>query len=523
MTADLREMNEKLQYFKDVTQVEDSALAEQILEAHGWDLGEAVATMVDKNVQGGGALSQTDAQGPVQGVAAAAAEEHASALGRDPGPATAGPSVYRTHNPERWNPTRFDYDRFVDEGMSYERLGEHRDALQVARNTGGPNHNPNMVWRMVTLPFSIIRGSYNLMYGAVGMGMWIAGGMLNYSLGALGFGGPEQRAGDGNMLLTVPAGTAEAAAFLRNFESEYGEYHPTFQVTSFMEALRRAGQQFKFLFVYLHSPEHANTPPFCERSLCNEHVVQFVNENFVAWGGDVRTSEGFQMSNSLKASTFPFCAVVMGSSNQRIALLQQVEGPRSAAELVSILQRVVEEQGVALVAARVEEEERQLNRRLREEQDAAYQAALQADQERERLRQEEAERVANEVAETERKRKEEEEAASRVAQEAAEREAALVRRRHEKAMALGKEPDKGPNVTQVLLRFPNGERKERRFMSDAKVRLLYDYVDSLGMFDGVDYHLLSNFPRTVYDQLDLTLKSAGLHPQASLFVHVDDK
>jgi hypothetical protein len=57
-----------------------------------------------------------------------------------------------------------------------------------------------------------------------------------------------------------------------------------------------------------------------------------------------------------------------------------VEGPRSAAELVSILQRVVEEQGVALVAARVEEEERQLNRRLREEQDAAYQAALQADQ-----------------------------------------------------------------------------------------------------------------------------------------------
>jgi FAS-associated factor 2 len=324
MTADLREMNEKLQYFKDVTQVEDSALAEQILEAHGWDLGEAVATMVDKNVQGGGALSQTDAQGPVQGVAAAAAEEHASALGRDPGPATAGPSVYRTHNPERWNPTRFDYDRFVDEGMSYERLGEHRDALQVARNTGGPNHNPNMVWRMVTLPFSIIRGGYNLMYGAVGMGMWFAGGMLNYSLGALGFGGPEQRAGDGNMLLTVPAGTAEAAAFLRNFESEYGEYHPTFQVTSFMEALRRAGQQFKFLFVYLHSPEHANTPPFCERSLCNEHVVQFVNENFVAWGGDVRTSEGFQMSNSLKASTFPFCAVVMGSSNQRIALLQQV-------------------------------------------------------------------------------------------------------------------------------------------------------------------------------------------------------
>ncbi len=76
--------------------------------------------------------------------------------------------------------------------------------------------------------------------------------------------------------------------------------------------------------------------------------------------------------------------------------------------------------------------------------------------------------MANEVAETERKRKEEEEAASRVAQEAAEREAALVRRRHEKAMALGKEPDKGPNVTQVsgyfqyiLLWFSVASKSER--------------------------------------------------------------
>ena len=49
-------------------------------------------------------------------------------------------------------------------------------------------------------------------------------------------------------------------------------------------------------------------------------------------------------------------------------------------ELVNTLQRVVEEQGAVLVASRVEEEERQLNRRLREEQDAAYQVALQADQ-----------------------------------------------------------------------------------------------------------------------------------------------
>lgn len=207
-----------------------------------------------------------------------------------------------------------------------------------------------------------------------------------------------------------------------------------------------------------------------------------------------------------------------------------MEGPRSVEELVNTLQRVVEEQGAVLVASRVEEEERQLNRRLREEQDAAYQAALQADQvcysfllvevlhsqlgfapnlttscfpifryllrvillnglilclwrflchrvimccsseaccckiiliilwsgsemgqARERLRQEEAERKAREEVEAKQRKREEEEAAARAVQEAAEREAALEERRREKTMALGVEPEKGPDVTQVCL------------------------------------------------------------------------
>lgn len=70
-------------------------------------------------------------------------------------------------------------------------------------------------------------------------------------------------------------------------------------------------------------------------------------------------------------------------------------------------------------------------------------------QERERQRQEEAEQRAREEAEAEKKRRDEEEAAARALQEAAEKEAALERRRREKAMALGAEPEKGPDVTSV--------------------------------------------------------------------------
>lgn len=55
------------------------------------------------------------------------------------------------------------------------------------------------------------------------------------------------------------------------------------------------------------------------------------------------------------------------------------------------------------------------------------------------------------------------------------------------------------------------------------IQSLYDYVDSLGCLETESYNLVSNFPRVVYGQekLTLSLKEAGLHPQASLFVEIN--
>ncbi|KAJ7534479.1 hypothetical protein O6H91_13G096400 [Diphasiastrum complanatum] len=523
MADSMESLEHKLAYFHDATGIQDLALSTQILEAHGWNLDAAISAMVDMRPRDSAAIGPASAPHPDEQQAAAAGSasfsdrltnsnpktnftNSANVDGLPAAPGTSGRTASSSH---------------------YAVSAQHEDELLLASEINGhvaTNHiYSTLLWKLVTLPFSIIRGSYNIMYSAMGMGMSIAGGAISYSLGALRWS--EGRVADGRAsLLPLPVGAAEASSFVRNFEREYGDYHPHFQTTTFMDALRRATAEFKLLFVYLHSPEHVDSPAFCERTLCAEAVVQFVNENFVSWGADVRSSEGFQMSNSLRASTFPFCAVVMSSSNQRIALLQQLEGLKSASELLAILQRVVEEQGSILVAARADQEERTLNRRLREEQDVAYRAALQADQEREQRRQEEAERAAREAAEAETKRKEEEAAAAEAANIAAEREAALERRRQEKAISLGLEPEKGPNVTQVVIRFPNGERRERRFHCSATVQSVYDYVDSLGSFDVVKYSLVSNFPRTVYDQekLSLPLKDAGLHPHASLFVQVEE-
>lgn len=456
---------DKLAYFQAITGLEDADLCTEILSAHDWDLELAISS-----------ITSTDVNRPSSSAAAAAA------------PTTAARA----------------------------NLDHQESGLFLAPN--GNNQPPGLAWKLVTLPFSIIAGGLGLISGAIGFGMWAAGGVLSYSLGMVGLNGAS-RAGT-TPLVTLSQSASEAMDFVAGFEREYGRVMPRFVTEGFMDALQRSRHEYKLLFVYLHSPEHPDTQAFCEGTLCNEILVAFLNENFVCWGGSVKASEGFKMSNSLKASRYPFCAVVMAATNQRIALLQQVEGPRSPEELLTTLQRVLEESAPVLVSARVEAEERRNNIRLREEQDAAYQAALEADQARERQRKEEQERLEHEAAEAERKRKEEEEAREREAREAAEREAALAKMREEKALALGPEPEKGPDVTQVLVRFPSGERKGRRFHCTATIQTLYDYVDSLGCLEVTDYRLVSNFPRTVYgeDKFSSSLKEAGLHPQASLFV-----
>lgn len=454
--------DDKLAYFQAITGLEDTDLCTEILSAHNWDLELAISSFTSTSGSPSRAL--------------------------DPSPSSA-----------------------PDTSSSLTDLA--------------PQASPGLTWKLITLPFYVVSGGIGLISGAVGLGVWVAGSVLSRSLGLLGFL-PAREQHESDRLIPVSASAAEAADFVAVFERNFGAAsgsRPNFVVEGFMDALQRSQREFKLLFVYLHSPDHPDVPVFCEECLCSGLVAPFVNENFVCWGGSIRGSEGFKMSNSLKASRFPFCAVVMASTNQRIALLAQIEGLKTPEEMLVILQRVLEESSAPLVAAKLEAEERRNNLRLREEQDAAYRAALEADQARERQRKEEQDRLEREATEAERKRREEEEARERAIREAAEREAAITRRRQEKAISLGVEPAKGPDVTQVLVRFPNGERKERRFYSSTTVQALYDYVDTLDCLNAEKYILVSNFPRVSYgpEKSSFSLKEAGLHPQASLFVEIE--
>lgn len=273
---------DKLAYFQAITGLEDPDLCTEILAAHGWDLELAISSFTSTN-------------------------------GSPPGDSTAETSTAAVDEGGGGGGTR--------SSNLGTRLGESGRSESATNAVAGPG----LAWKLVTLPISVISGSLGLISGAIGLGVWAAGGVLSYSMGMIGLGSGSGRTGEASArLVPLSAAGSEAMDFVAAFERDYGTTRPNFVTEGFMDALQRSRNAFKLMFVYLHSPDHPDTPLFCERTLCSETLVAFINENFVPWGGSIRASEGFKMSNSLKASRYPFCAVVMSATNQRIALLQQV-------------------------------------------------------------------------------------------------------------------------------------------------------------------------------------------------------
>jgi FAS-associated factor 2 len=111
------------------------------------------------------------------------------------------------------------------------------------------------------------------------------------------------------------------------------------------------------------------------------------------------------------------------------------------------------------VAARADRDERNFNREIRSEQEAAFAETLRQDQERETQRQVEEQR------EQERRRQELQEAAAgqrRLAEEEERRER-LRQLKIDLLDEIPDEPDTGcPEAIRILIKLPGGQRLERR-------------------------------------------------------------
>uniref|UniRef100_A0A6U3S7I6 UBX domain-containing protein n=1 Tax=Ditylum brightwellii TaxID=49249 RepID=A0A6U3S7I6_9STRA len=283
------------------------------------------------------------------------------------------------------------------------------------------------------------------------------------------------------------------------------------------------------LLIYLHSPLHRDVDNFCQKTLCNHRVLAYLNgENYVSCLAEsVHSAEGSYLSTFLGVCSYPFVALLSVKSrsssssnanppnvnNATMELLLRMEG--------EALTKLRPEQFVAYIGTTVrrhkdaleEVERRRLQReeeaRLREEQDREFQEALLADQQREIARREEEERIRLEQLRIEEETRN------------AEEEAAL-KLTTARSMVRDEPPKGGSEPTaRVRLTLPNGKRIDRRFYAS-------DTVDVIRAFLIVRFHeqeipienfsLSTNFPKKTFDDGSLTLKEAGLCPQAVMMI-----
>jgi UBX domain len=157
-------------------------------------------------------------------------------------------------------------------------------------------------------------------------------------------------------------------------------------------------------------------------------------------------------------------------------------------------------------------------RRLRTEQDAEYQRALQADRERQRRTQEEAEeRVHEQETRVREAQRQAEEDAARGVHQAEEQRARLAR--------LGVEPTQqsaeaaSTQLVELVVRLPDSSRLRRHFLASDPLQRVYDFVDTHQVcFAPGSYSLFSPHPRHRYADRTRVLSDTPLPPKALLLL-----
>ena len=205
-----------------------------------------------------------------------------------------------------------------------------------------------------------------------------------------------------HVVVTDPLG--DVMNFIHAYSERYPE-HPVFYQGTYAQALNDAKQELRFLLVYLHKDPTKNpdVETFCSQTLSNRSVIDFINRNTLFWGCDVSSPEGYRVSHSINAKSYPTMVLIALRAN-RMVVMGRFEGDCTADELVNRLQTVINANDVWLSQARADRLERNLTQTLRQQQDEAYRQSLRADEEKERLRQleREREREAEEALERER-------------------------------------------------------------------------------------------------------------------------
>merc|ERR1719242_2272699 len=203
------------------------------------------------------------------------------------------------------------------------------------------------------------------------------------------------------------SGKEEVVQFCREFDETYGATHPPFTRLGYYQALEEAKRDLRFLLVYLHCEDHQDTDRFCREVLSSQTVIQQIQDlNILFWSCSVRRAEGYKVSQALRENSYPFLALIVLRQHRMVVVARQ-EGLVQADQMTDWLRNTVTEYEAFIVAARADREERNMDREIRNQQEAEYEETLRRDQEREERAREQAERERREEEEKEMMKREE--------------------------------------------------------------------------------------------------------------------
>ncbi|GAO50126.1 UBX-domain-containing protein [Saitoella complicata NRRL Y-17804] len=320
-----------------------------------------------------------------------------------------------------------------------------------------------------------------------------------------------------------------ADRFIRSFEETYGSAHVSFHADGYSAALAKAKEELKFMLVVLQSEEHDDTIEFNQDTLCNPEVIQFAREqSLIVWAGSISETEGYEVANTLRATRYPFIALLAPTGSRSLSVLLRLEGPVGPSQLLASLTNGMAKQSTSLNRLRAEAAERNAARELRQQQDDAYEASLRRDRER-------ASEAEERRAEEERKKREEEERAT----EEEERKAKRDQWRKWKKIQMPAEPAAGNGAARISLRMLDGSRIVRRFGAETTLEDLYAFVETYsveaeeetqkpeGYEHAYDFRLATPMPRKVLDVVTEGQKvlkdEKSLYPSGNLVVEELDE
>lgn len=285
--------------------------------------------------------------------------------------------------------------------------------------------------------------------------------------------------------------------FIDEYNMKYSPTHPTFHAGSYQSAVAHAFEQSKFLLVYLHSPLHEDSQRFCRGVLAAPAVVTYANQNLVTWTGRVWDPEAYGLSTQLRASSFPFVALLVCQSNRTVQIADRIQGYVEENVLMERIQNSVNA-FTNVVAQNRQEAHRRYTLlcfpsvccarisaplthflfyslpyreeaiRLRAQQDREYRESAEADRLATLRQQEE---TAQRLAQEEEARQQAELAAA--VEMSRQLTAQDTLRKLREVFAASPEPDASPVVSAVRFQLPSGKKISRRFTKTDTVQVLY--------------------------------------------------